>query len=147
MMLPILISVSLAPVSYFFCASAPLADAASTAMAAQKIASRLVGTNIMTSPLVISADRSLFLIESVPSCAALNIFQPRPATTSPLRHWSQRGLLPALALTVRTVGWAKAAGAATRGRPRARHRKHGRKMVGTAQERLCPPYERTASAA
>src|ERR1700691_4893166 len=34
MMLPILISVSVAPVSYFFCASAPLLDAASTASAA-----------------------------------------------------------------------------------------------------------------
>src|SRR5579863_8271595 len=34
MMLPILISVSVAPVSYFFCASAPLAEAASTANAA-----------------------------------------------------------------------------------------------------------------
>ena len=33
-MLPILISVSVAPVSYFFCASAPLEDAASTATAA-----------------------------------------------------------------------------------------------------------------
>ena len=33
-MLPILISVSVAPVSYFFCASAPLLDAASTANAA-----------------------------------------------------------------------------------------------------------------
>src|SRR3982074_2104507 len=40
MMLPILISVSVAPVSYFFCASAPLADAASTRKAAEKVASR-----------------------------------------------------------------------------------------------------------
>jgi hypothetical protein len=38
MMLPILISVSVAPVSYFFCASAPLVDAASTAKAAEAIA-------------------------------------------------------------------------------------------------------------
>src|ERR1700722_17328324 len=34
MMLPILISVSVAPVSYFFCASAPLLDAAASANAA-----------------------------------------------------------------------------------------------------------------
>src|ERR1700674_1347463 len=34
MILPILISVSVAPVSYFFCASAPLLEAASTANAA-----------------------------------------------------------------------------------------------------------------
>src|ERR1700681_2213423 len=40
MMLPILISVSVAPVSYFFCASAPLPVAASTAMAAEKAANR-----------------------------------------------------------------------------------------------------------
>src|ERR1700685_440576 len=34
MMLPILISVSVAPVSYFFCANAPLLDAATSANAA-----------------------------------------------------------------------------------------------------------------
>ena len=39
-MLPILISVSVAPASYFFCASAPLLVAASTAMAAEKAANR-----------------------------------------------------------------------------------------------------------
>ena len=39
MMLPILISVSVAPMSYFFCANAPLLVAASTAMAAEKAAS------------------------------------------------------------------------------------------------------------
>src|ERR1035437_2331954 len=40
MMLPILISVSVAPVSYFFCASAPLLVAASTARAAEKAPNR-----------------------------------------------------------------------------------------------------------
>src|ERR1700730_8382443 len=39
-MLPILISVSVAPVSYFFCASAPLLVAASTARAAEKAPNR-----------------------------------------------------------------------------------------------------------
>src|SRR5215470_15236123 len=42
MMLPILISVSLAPVSYFFCASAPLEEAAITASAVESTASLLV---------------------------------------------------------------------------------------------------------
>jgi hypothetical protein len=40
MMFPILISVSVAPVSYFFCASAPLLVAASTARAAEKAPNR-----------------------------------------------------------------------------------------------------------
>jgi len=39
-MLPILISVSVAPVSYFFWASAPLLVAASSAMAADKAPNR-----------------------------------------------------------------------------------------------------------
>src|SRR2546430_16774644 len=42
MMLPILISVSLAPVSYFFCASAPLEEAAITASAVESTAGLLV---------------------------------------------------------------------------------------------------------
>jgi len=42
MMLPILISVSVAPVSYFFCASAPLEDAAIKANAVESTASFLV---------------------------------------------------------------------------------------------------------
>ena len=41
-MLPILISVSVAPVSYFFCASAPLEDAAIKANAVESTASFLV---------------------------------------------------------------------------------------------------------
>src|SRR6266567_3325536 len=42
MMLPILISVSVAPVSYFFCASAPPDDAASNPNAAERTASLLI---------------------------------------------------------------------------------------------------------
>src|SRR5688572_12952380 len=42
MMLPILISVSVAPESYFFCASAPLLVAANMASAAEAIASFVV---------------------------------------------------------------------------------------------------------
>src|ERR1700760_4176857 len=41
MMLPILISVSVAPVSYFFCASAPLAEAANRANAVEAMARRV----------------------------------------------------------------------------------------------------------
>jgi len=41
MMLPTLISVSVAPVSYFFCASAPLLEAASSASAAETTARRV----------------------------------------------------------------------------------------------------------
>src|ERR1043165_4627557 len=50
MILPILISVSVAPVSYFFCASAPLDEAASSVAAAEKIASLRVVADIRGSP-------------------------------------------------------------------------------------------------
>src|SRR3954447_949412 len=50
MMLPILISVSVAPVSYFFCASAPLDVAANSATAAENIASLRVVADIRGSP-------------------------------------------------------------------------------------------------
>jgi hypothetical protein len=46
--LPILISVSLAPVSYFFCASAPLADAANNANAAIEAIAFLLAKTAMT---------------------------------------------------------------------------------------------------
>src|ERR1700733_7908346 len=48
MILPILISVSLAPVSYFFCASAPLADAASIANATIGAIAFLLAKTVMT---------------------------------------------------------------------------------------------------
>src|SRR5437763_6376055 len=50
MMLPILISVSVAAVSYFFCASAPLLEAASKAIAVEAIARRVAMTDITVSP-------------------------------------------------------------------------------------------------
>src|SRR4051794_2206936 len=50
MMLPIRISVSLAPVSYFFCASAPLQEAASTTRAAERTAGRSLSASIGGSP-------------------------------------------------------------------------------------------------
>jgi hypothetical protein len=46
-----LISVSVAPVSYFFCASAPLLDAARKANAAEAIASLVAKTGITVSLL------------------------------------------------------------------------------------------------
>src|SRR5438132_3367467 len=49
MMLPILISVSVAPVSYFFCANAPLLVAASSARAAAKAPSRRLIADILIS--------------------------------------------------------------------------------------------------
>src|SRR4051794_7057731 len=50
MMLPILISVSVAPVSYFFCASAPPEDAASNTAAAEKAVSRNWNADIVGLP-------------------------------------------------------------------------------------------------
>src|SRR5207248_6043111 len=51
MMLPILISVSVAPVSYFFCASALPLEAANTTNAAEAMASLRVVTGITSLPL------------------------------------------------------------------------------------------------
>src|SRR5215468_3686951 len=51
MMLPILISVSVAPVSYFFCASAPLVVAANRANTLETIANRVALTGIPFLPL------------------------------------------------------------------------------------------------
>src|ERR1043165_492505 len=50
MMLPILISVSVAPVSYFFCASAPLQEAASTTRAAETAAGRRWNAGMLDLP-------------------------------------------------------------------------------------------------
>jgi hypothetical protein len=49
MMLPILISVSVAPVSYFFCAIAPLEDAMPIASAVEAMANLLSKTGIPVS--------------------------------------------------------------------------------------------------
>src|ERR1700744_1520873 len=48
MILPILISWSVAPVSYFFCASAPLLDAASSARAVTDAIAILFANTVMT---------------------------------------------------------------------------------------------------
>src|SRR5712664_2707705 len=60
MMLPILISVSVAPVSYFFCASAPLQVTASRAMAAEKAPNRNWIAGMWVS--LVSVERVVFLI-------------------------------------------------------------------------------------
>src|SRR6202035_3887136 len=76
MMLPILISVSVAPVSYFFCASAPLPDAASTASAVAEATTILL---VMTGMIV-----SLFSICMDGVCHGLlgrKLFEPRALST------------------------------------------------------------------
>src|SRR6266403_879897 len=89
MILPILISVSVAPVSYFFCASAPLADAARTTRAAERVASRRWIAGIVDLPgsgeCVTVFDRERFAALGRP----FNTFRWLPARTSPLRPWSQ----------------------------------------------------------
>src|ERR1043165_4596683 len=94
MMLPILISVSVAPVSYFFCASAPLQDAASKTRAAERAAGRSLNAGMLGSPSCENV--SLFLIGSAWRLvgAPLNTFRPPPARQSPLRPLSE-GAFPA----------------------------------------------------
>src|SRR4051812_18254618 len=86
MMLPILISVSVAPVSYFFCAIAPLLVAASTAMAAENAPLRNWIAGIWISLISVgvchvSLTRSTFRL-----LPALNTFPANPARKSPLRR-------------------------------------------------------------
>src|SRR6478736_8578120 len=85
MMLPILISVSVAPVSYFFCASAPLLVTASKAMAAEKAPNRNWIAGMWVS--LVSVERVLFFDWSAfPLSAALNTFSRCPSRKSPLRR-------------------------------------------------------------
>src|ERR1700680_4620443 len=85
MMLPILISLSVAPVSYFFCASAPLLVAASTARAAEKATNRNEIAGMWIS--LVSVERVLFLIGSASRLLpALNTFCRGPSRKSPLRE-------------------------------------------------------------
>jgi len=58
-MLPILISVSVAPMSYFFCASAPLLNAASIARATEKAPNRNWIAGIWNSLVWLNASFSL----------------------------------------------------------------------------------------
>src|SRR6476660_9774493 len=82
MMLPILISVSVAPVSYFFCASAPLLVAASKAMAAEKAPNRNWIAGMWVS--LVSVERVLFLIGSASwPLPAFNTFSRSPSRKRP----------------------------------------------------------------
>src|ERR1700693_9460 len=83
MMLPILISVSVAPGSYFFCASAPLLDAASSMSAAEAIASLLGATAIRISNGWLCVYALLLLIEFLFDVAGLNTIWRQPSTKSP----------------------------------------------------------------
>src|ERR1700688_3418194 len=84
MILPILISVSVAPVSYFFCASAPLLVAARIARAAEKAPNRNWIAGILISLILIECVG--FLIGSAfRLLPALNTLQSCPSRKSPLR--------------------------------------------------------------
>src|ERR1700688_991682 len=90
MILPILISVSVAPVSYFFCASAPLLVTARRAMAAEKAPNRNWIAGMWVS--LVSVERILFLIGSASwLLAALNTFSRCPSRKNPPRR-RRRGL-------------------------------------------------------
>src|SRR5947209_10094474 len=87
MILPILISVSVAPVSYFFCASAPLLEVASTMSAAEAMAS-LEQTDIQNLPL----DDGARLFTFVPFCCGATAIQYHLRAViknKPLRRWSK----------------------------------------------------------
>src|SRR5271163_3218808 len=72
MILPILISVSVAPVSYFFCANAPLLVAMSTTTPAEKATSRdwiaaIAGLpDVVAVPFSLIGSLSSFKIHSIP---------------------------------------------------------------------------------
>src|ERR1700730_7577297 len=90
MMLPILISVSVAPMSYFFCADAPLLVAARIARAAEKAPNRNWIAGILISLILVGC--FVFLIGSASRLLpALNTLQRYPSRKSPLRR-GRRGL-------------------------------------------------------
>jgi hypothetical protein len=91
MMLPILISVSVAPMSYFFCASAPVLVAASTANAAEATASREAILNIDDS-LVLFMSSLFFGLGALGGPTVFNTLYGARSTKSPLRTF-RRGLI------------------------------------------------------
>src|SRR6266436_5482576 len=103
MMLPILISVSVAPVSYFFCASAPLLVTARIAMAAEKAPNRNWITGMWVSLVLI--ERVLFLSGSaswllvcIEYLLRVPIKKKPPATGSQGASFSRRSWQPLRAL-------------------------------------------------
>src|ERR1700737_4425912 len=83
MMWPMLISVSVAPVSYFFWASAPLQVAASIARAAETATNRNWIAGIFFSLIWLHV--SFFIGSAFWLLPALNTFSGCPSTKSPLR--------------------------------------------------------------
>src|ERR1700737_4647110 len=84
-MLPILISVSVAPVSYCFCADAVVLANAAIARAAEKAPNRKWIAGILISLIWLSV--SVFLIGSAfRLLGAFNTFPKNPSTKSPLRR-------------------------------------------------------------
>src|ERR1700709_681586 len=90
MILPILISVSVAPMSYFFCADAPLLVAANIARAAERAPSRRWIAGISIS-LGARWNVWLFNWSAWRLFRAFNTLPPFPATESPSR-WDHEGL-------------------------------------------------------
>ena len=92
-MLPILISVSVAPTSYFFCASAPLVDAASKARAAEAMVKRVMAkrvANIKFLPVVSMRCVAAFLAKALVTWAESIPFYPCRHNKKPLRQ-NRRG--------------------------------------------------------
>jgi hypothetical protein len=82
-MLPILISVSVAPTSYFFCANAPLLVAASNARAAEKAPNRKLMAGMLFS-LGTTMDVSLFLdMEHFPAPSCIEYLSAAPGNKKP----------------------------------------------------------------
>src|SRR6185295_9895772 len=100
MMLPILISVSLAPVSYFFCASAPPDEAANNAAAAERIASLRVVADIYGSPCDDCRDVPASLARKLFGLAAFNTICAMASTQTPPRD--ARGDAPLVGRLTRT---------------------------------------------
>src|SRR5271168_526810 len=84
MMLPILISVSVAPTSYFFCASAALLLAERITRAADTAASRNWSAGILIS--LDRGDVSIFVGTFVAPLWPFNTLAGTPSTESPLRR-------------------------------------------------------------
>src|ERR1700756_2711663 len=91
MMLPILISVSVAPMSYFFCASAPAPVAGSIARAAERAPHRRWIAGISIS-LGARWNVSFFIWSAWRLFRAFNTLLAFPATKSPSRSADHAGL-------------------------------------------------------
>src|SRR6185437_9215499 len=84
MMLPILISVSVAPTSYFFCASAPLEVTARIARAAEKAPNRIWIAGILISLDLVRICVAFFDLERFPAPAAIEYPPAESGNKKPL---------------------------------------------------------------